>query len=64
MINYDYHDAAKRFVNAIRLIAGKPDNLDNLEWYLSNHFAVWLDKYANSPDDLSTEMKCFAEMEM
>lgn len=52
------------FVNAIKEIASKPDNLDNLECYLSNHFDVWMEKYANNPVNLATELKCFAEMEI
>ena len=30
--------AAEDFVNAIKTIANKPENLDNLESYLSYHF--------------------------
>ena len=57
-------ECATIFVNTIKEIASKPDNLDNLECYLSNHFDVWMEKYANNPVNLSTELKCFAEMEI
>ena len=35
---------AERFVNAIKTIAGKPGNLDNLECYLSHHLEAWVKK--------------------
>lgn len=55
---------ATMFVNAIKELATKEDNLDNLELYLSNHFDVWMEKYANTPSGLATELKQFAEMEI
>ena len=56
--------AAADFVEAIKLISTKPDNLDNLESYLSWHFSEWISKWANTPEDLAAEMKMFAEMEV
>ena len=56
--------AAEDFVNAIKTIANKPENLDNLELYLSYHFSEWLEKYANTPEDMAAEMREFAEMEI
>ena len=56
--------AARDFVQAIRVIASKPGNLDNLEHYLSTHFAEWLKKYAFTPDEIVAEMQNFAEMEI
>ena len=55
--------AAEDFVNAIKTIANKPENLDNLESYLSYHFAEWLEKYANTPEDMAAEMREFAEID-
>ena len=60
----DEKQAAADFVEAIKLIATKPDNLDNLESYLSWHFSEWISKWANSPASLVEEMKEFAEMEI
>lgn len=54
--------AAADFVAAIREIASKPENLDNLESYLSTHFAAWLEKYASTPEEMACEMKEFARM--
>lgn len=56
--------AAEDFVNAIKTIANKSENLDNLESYLSYHFAEWLERYANTPDNMAAEMLEFAEMEI
>ena len=55
---------AADFVNAIKIIANKPENLDNLESYLSYHFAEWLEKFANTPEGIAAEMREFAEMEV
>lgn len=55
---------AEMFVNAIKELASKQDNLDNFESYLSRHFDVWIEKYANTPAGLVTELKHFAEMEI
>lgn len=54
--------AAADFVDAIRIIASKPENLDNLESYLSHHFPEWLSKWASTPDLMACEMKDFANM--
>ena len=59
-----YNESAKMFVNAIKTIASKENNLSNLESYLSYHFQTWLEKYANSPEELANELKQFAEMEI
>lgn len=59
---YKYEKAAADFCAAIREIAGKPENLDNLESYLSNCFGAWLEKYAGTPDEMACEMKEFARM--
>ena len=61
----DYMEkAAADFCNAIRTLASKPENLDNLESYLSHHFAVWLEKFASNPDDMAYEMLEFANMDI
>ena len=56
--------AAAVFVDAIKLIATKPDNLDNLQSYLTHHFPEWLQRYANSPEDIAAELREFARMEI
>lgn len=53
---------AEQFIKAIKTIAAKPENLDNLEIYLLHHFSEWLNKFANTPEGITSEMKNFAEM--
>jgi hypothetical protein len=55
---------AKIFIEAIKTITLKSDNLDNLETYLSYHFTEWLEKFADTPVKLAYELKHFAEMEI
>ena len=59
-----HEQAAKTLVKAIQTIANKPQNLDNLESYLSMHFPEWLEKFANTPETLAAELREFAEMEI
>ena len=53
---------AEAFCAAIKKLAACPANLENLESYLSQHFDEWLAKYARTPEELTAEMKNFAEM--
>lgn len=56
-----YEEEAKTFCNAIKTFATNPDNLENLENYLAMHFATWMQKYANTPENIASEMSSFAE---
>lgn len=55
---------AHQFTEAIKTIAEKPQNLENLEHYLSIHFSEWLSKFANTPEGITAELKQFSEMEV
>lgn len=55
---------AKIFCDAIRTMSEKPENINNMESYLTWHFTIWLEKYGNCPENLAMEMKGFAEMEV
>lgn len=59
-----HEEEARIFCEAIAEIAQKPQNLENLETYLSYHFAAWIEKYANTPENIAAELKQFAEMEV
>lgn len=59
-----YQHVADQFVEAIKTIAEKPQNLDNLNYYLALHFGEWLERFANSPETITAEMREFAEMEI
>lgn len=58
-----FEKEAAMFCNAIRTFSENEDNLNNLESYLTYHFRVWIEKFANTPEGLSAELKLFAEME-
>ena len=59
-----YTVEAAQFCNAIRELANKPENLQNLESYLGYHFDKWLEKYASTPDGIAAEMSSFAQMDI
>ena len=58
----EHEKTAAQFCEAIRQLASKPENLEDLECYLSHHFAAWLEKYANTPEGMAAEMREFANM--
>jgi hypothetical protein len=62
--HHPHEQIAHQLTEAIKTIASKPANLENLELYLSYHFSEWLKKFANTPETLTAEMKAFAEMEI
>lgn len=55
---------AEMMGDAIRKMAENEDNVFNFVCYLTYHFDTWLRDMASTPQDLATEMKCFAEMEV
>ena len=57
-----YEAVAIQFIEAIKTIADKPENLASLENYLSYHFPEWLQKRANTPETLVCDMREFANM--
>lgn len=60
----EHEQNAAEFVKAIKTIAEKPQNLENLEIYLSCHFEQWLTTWANTPEKLAHELKIFANMDI
>ena len=42
-----YTVEAAQFCDAIRELASKPENLENLESYLEYHFDKWMEKYGS-----------------
>lgn len=62
MIEREFEQEAKQFCEAIKTIAQKPKNLENLELYLSIHFATWIEKFANTPEAITAELQSFAKM--
>lgn len=62
MTERKYSEAAASVAQSIRDLASNPERLDNLESYLSSHFAAWLERYASDPESIACELKAFAEM--
>ena len=59
-----YEKIAHEFIKAIKTISEKPQNLENLEIYLSYHFPAWLEKFANTPEQITAELQAFSEMDI
>ena len=57
-------EIAQEFIQAIKTIASKEENLNNFELYLAYHFETWLQKFAHTPETITAELKAFAEMEI
>lgn len=38
------------------------DALDNLKYYLSMHFDVWVQKFASTPESITAELNSFAHI--
>lgn len=60
----EYEKEAALFIESIKTIAQKENNLENLEHYLSIHFDAWMQKFANTPEGITAELKAFASMEI
>lgn len=60
----NYEQEAAEFCKAIKRLAENPDSLESLECYLSCHFQFWLDKFADTPENIAAELAAFAETEV
>lgn len=60
----EFEELAERFVEAIKRIAKKEENLNNLQYYLSLHFEQWLTRFAQTPLGIVCEIESFADMEI
>ena len=60
----EHEQSAVEFVKAIKTIAEKPQNLENLESYLSFHFEKWLTMWADTPEKITSELKAFVNMDI
>ena len=57
-----YENEAKRFTEAVVALANNEDALDNLKYYLSMHFDVWMQKFASTPESITAELNSFAHI--
>lgn len=62
MSKYGYSKEAAIFCAAVKKLASKPENLENLENYLSYHFDDWLENFADTPERMAAELFEFAKM--
>lgn len=60
----EYDELAERFCAAIKALAEDEYALENLECYLSWHFPVWMEKFANDPEGLTGELEMFSGITM
>lgn len=58
-----FETEAHMFAEAIKALANNESALDNMECYLSHHFDVWMEKYANTPAWIARELKEFSTIE-
>lgn len=58
----NYETLAVQLADSIQSLASKPENLNNFVSYLTYHFDTWLQKYANTPEGLVSELKEFSSM--
>ena len=63
-MNNRQEKVAEAFCEAIEKLASKPENLKNLESYLSHHFYIWFERYANTPEGITYELQGFADMDI
>ena len=59
----DFKEQAEQVCWAIKQLANNEFALNNFCSYLSMHFDSWLEKYANTPNDMAFEFVSFANIE-
>lgn len=58
----NHEKEAAKFCAAIKKLAENENNLQNLETYLTYHFAEWLKVFADNPEKLTWEIEQFANI--
>ena len=57
-----FENLAHEFCEAIKAMADNEYSIDNFESYLSYHFDKWLEMWANTPENITAEIKHFASI--
>lgn len=57
-----YEEEARSITEAIKALAKDETALENFECYLSQHFEIWLSKFANTPSGMASELNSFAHI--
>ena len=60
----EFEELAERFIEAIKRISKKEENLNNLQHYLSIHFEQWIERFARTPLAIVCEIESFADMDL
>jgi hypothetical protein len=63
MRNPENEALANKLADAIKKLAASEEHLDNFASYLSYHFPEWMEKYANTPENLVSEFCQFASLD-
>jgi hypothetical protein len=63
-MDIEHEQTAAEFITALKTLAERPENLNNFQLYLSIHFPEWLKRFANTPEDITAELKHFAELDI
>lgn len=61
-INENQEQLSAEFTTAIKELVSDDRALGNFECYLSYHFSEWLKKFANTPENITAEVKAFAKI--
>lgn len=56
-------EAAETMKKALENFSQNPAAVDNFINYLEQHFTVWMQKHASTPDGLANEFFCFSTIE-
>lgn len=54
---------SKALCDAIRKFSENPKSIDNMEFYLNQHFELWFNKFVNTPEGLISEMELFSTID-
>lgn len=57
-----FEKEAEKLCEAIKELSARPEALENLEIYLSYHFKTWLERYADTPENIVSEFCNFANI--
>ena len=58
-----YQESADKFCEAIKVIAERPEALENLRHYLARNFPDWLRRFGKYPEDFAFDFNEFATMQ-
>lgn len=54
---------AETMKKALENFSNHPERIENFIFYIENHFSIWMQTHASTPEGLTTELLYFSEME-